>query len=490
MAEDFDKIRRNVTKMVSMNAPEADIDAYLASERLTPDEFRTVATGKAKLGDIRLTQKSRGEIAKTLSAGQTIPTEGIERAGLLPFSKATATGETFFDPDAGLLGMFGRSAKTFGEAATGRLDPNSPEGARRMAEAALTFSPVGAAARVTESAIPGTLKALRVGKVNPPTAQQLKAAGSAGFDEARGLGVDYSSDAVKSMLDDLTRSLADEGFNDVTVPKTHALLAQAKSAPEVEDGATVLTSLDNLISLRKTLQKAAGSSDASERAAASRAIDALDEFISAADPAGVVAGPAARAGGTLDVARGNYAAGMRSSAVNKAITKAERNAAKANSGLNADNALRQRLESVLDKDSRGFSPEELKLLDEIVRGKHGANIARFVGNFLGGGGGLGSLVATGFGAGAGSLIGGPAGAVVGAGIPAAAGITARGIAGSITKGQARNLDKLIRQRSPLYQKAAANPPVFEGMNADTRAALLRGLMMSAPSIAQGPMGAR
>src|SRR5687767_9518107 len=58
MAEDFEKIRRNVQKMVAAQAPEADIDGYLATERLSPDEFKRVATGKAKLGDIRMTQRS------------------------------------------------------------------------------------------------------------------------------------------------------------------------------------------------------------------------------------------------------------------------------------------------------------------------------------------------------------------------------------------------------------------------------------------------
>jgi hypothetical protein len=474
--EDFEKIKRNVAKMVSMNAPEADIDAYLKTERLTADEFRTVATGKAKLGDIRMTQQSQGQIARTLSRGQTLPADGLERAGLLPFSKETGTGNVDFDPDAGLLGIIKRSVMAPGDIMAGKLDPNTPEGEARAQEMAGVISPIGPAGRASSAVVPGTLKALRLGQPKVPTAQELKAAGSAGFEQARNLGVDYSPDAVKSMVDDIARSLQEAGIDSITAPKTSALLAKAGAIPEAEDGA-VVASLNNLISLRKALQEAAGSGDATERKAASSAIDALDGFIAQADPSSVVAGTASTAGSVLDTARGNYAAAMRSDTVTRAVTKAERNAAKSNSGQNLDNATRQRLESVLDKDARGWTPEEKQLLDDIVRGKHGANVARFVGNFLGGGGGLGSLVSTTVGTGIGAAIGGVPGAIVGGTLPAAVGTTAKQIGASITRKQASKLDELLRKRSPLYQKATESPPVIEGVHPEIRALISRALLL-------------
>jgi hypothetical protein len=478
MAEDFEKIRRNVAKMLAQSAPEADVDAYLQSERLTPNEFKMVATGQAKLGDIRMTQQSQGQIARTLSAGQTIPAEGLERAALLPFSKETATGDVSFDPDAGILGVLKRAVMAPGDVAMGKLDPTSPEGIRRTAEMGMTVTPMSAATRATEAAIPGTLKALRVGEPKVPTAQELKAAGSAGFEQARNLGVDYSPDAVKSMVDDITRSLQDDGFDSITAPKTSALLAKAGAVPEAEDG-TVVASLNNLISLRKALQEAAGSGDATERNAASRAIEQLDEFISAADPQSVVAGAASAAGRTLDDARGNYAAAMRSQRITGADDAAERSAAAAGSGLNMDNRRRQLLNSILNKpkERRGYSKEELALIEEIVRGKFGTNLARYVGNLLGGGGGLttnlASLGSAALGLGA---AGDPIGLLAGA-IPPAIGTAARSIASRSTERQIQNLDELIRKRSPLYQKAQENPPVLEGVHPEIRALLTRALMM-------------
>lgn len=352
-----------------------------------------------------------------------------------------------------------------------------------MAEWATAGTPASPVTRASQAAVPGTLKTLRLGQPKVPTAQELKAAGSAGFDAARNLGVDYSPEAVKSMVDDLARSLQDDGFDSITAPKTAALLAKAGAIPEAGDG-SVVASLNNLISLRKALQEAAGSGDASERAAASRGIAALDEFIAQADPSSVVAGTAAAAGSVLDTARGNYAAAMRSDAVTKAVTKAERNAAKSNSGQNLDNATRQRLESVLDKESRGFSKEERQLLDDIVRGKHGANIARYVGNLLGGGGGLGQLVAGGIGATLGSAIGGTPGAIIGATAPAALGTTAKQIGANITRSQARKLDEFIRMRSPLYKSATEKPPVVQGLSPAVPDILNRALLLEYGNLQQ------
>jgi hypothetical protein len=471
MAEDFEKIKRNVLKMLALQAPEQDIDEYLKSERLSADDFKSVAQGKLKLGDVRMNQKTKAEIAKTYSAGQTLPVEGIGRGSILPFSKAEETGEVFFDPDAGLLGGLKRFAMLPGDVAMGKLNPETDEGARRMAEFAMVGAPTAVASRVGETAIPGTLKALRLGKTKVPTAQELKAAGSAGFDNARGLGVDYSPVAVKSMLDDITRSLEESGLNDVTVPKTLSLLSRAKDAPTAGAGETVVTSLDNLISLRKSLQEAAGSGDAPERKAATRAINELDGFISRADAPGVVAGPASAAGDVLSTARANYSAGMRSDSIARALDKAGRDAQKSGSGSNLDNAIRQRLDRVLDKDARGFSPEEVKALESAIRGSKGTNTARSIGKL--GHGGLMTTAGAGLGATLGNLIGGPVGGAIGAAAVPAAGITARNIAEQMTRSAAKRLDELLRKRSPLYEQRKAGTPAVQGLNTDIRALIQR-----------------
>lgn len=378
-----------------------------------------------------------------------------------------------FDPTTGILGSILSGATAPGDVAMGRLDPNSPEAMRRAFDFTAIASPVSAATRAASTVVPGTLKTLTRGQPKVPTAQELKAASSAGFDQARNLGVDYSAEAVKSMGDDIARSLEADGFFAELAPKTHSILSRLKEPPEGS-----VSSLDNLVTLRKTLQEAGGSSDPTERAAASRAINALDDFIAQADPSSVVAGPAPAASALLQDARGNYAAAMRSGRVTGAEDAAERSAAAAGSGLNIDNRRRQLLNSILNKpkERRGYSQEELALIEEIVRGKFGTNAARWLGNFLGGGGGLGAQGPAAVGGALGSLVGGWPGAAIGAAIPPAIGAALRAAAGKSTERQISRLDELIRKRSPLYQKATENPPVLEGIHPEIRALLTRALM--------------
>ena len=75
-------------------------------------------------------------------------------------------------------------------------------------------------------------------------------------------------------------------------------------------------------------------------------------------------------------------------------------AASANSGHNLENALRQRMRSVLTspKLSRGLNSDERSAIEGFVRGGPVTNVVRHIGNYLGGGGGLGHLITTGAGA--------------------------------------------------------------------------------------------
>jgi hypothetical protein len=414
----------------------------------------------------------------------------IEHApgGMWPFGKVKGTGEVVFDSNAGILGSIISGFTLPGDVASGKVDPNSQEAMNRMWDTSLLASPMSAATKAAETTLPGGLKSLRVGTQEVPTAQQLKAAGSAGLDAARNLGVDYTAGAVKSMGDDLTQALTTAGFFPEVAPKTFALLSKIKEVPEVEAGATAISSLDNLVTLRKSLQKAAGDvQNPTEQAAAARAIDALDSFIQAADPQSVVAGPAAAAGPLLQDARGNYAAAMRSGTVTGAAERAARDADAANSGLNVGNRTRQVVNSILksDKESRGFSKEELNLMDELVRGKHGINIARWASNVLGGGGGLGAQTAGAAGAAIGGMAGGFPGMGVGAVLAPAAGYALKKLENSLVNKQMLGLDEAVRMRSPLYQKSA--PPVRDGMSPEVRSVIERLFLLG---VQQAPTGAR
>jgi RNase H-fold protein (predicted Holliday junction resolvase) len=456
-----------------------------------------------------------------LPEGFSLDQPNIEKASILPFSKNVDTGEVSFDLTAGIPGLFWEAFKSGSTAmedvAEGRLDPTGQEAINRTRDAALMATPVSPAVRVGERAIPGVLKSLKPGEPKVPSAEALKAAGGAGFRKAEGMGVDYPTASIKSMVDDLTRQLESKGIREKRAPDTFSLFNEIKSGPDDS-----VVSLTGLREIRAALSDIAGdfgpSAKKTDRKAAQDAIRALDSFMEEPPASGVVVGTgfsnggtavaratpedfseavqrlrAAReravdAGATIKEANANYAAAERSNTVSGKIKKAELSAAAANSGLNLDNRTRQILLAIIDperpRNRRGYSKEELALIEDIVNGKHGANAARWLGNFLGGGGGWGAFSAAGVGsaagAGIGALLAGPTGAAVGApaggALPLALGRMFKGLSNKITSNRAQRLDEQIRMRSPLYQKAVENPPM-EVVHPTIQDILTRALMM-------------
>jgi hypothetical protein len=409
-------------------------------------------------------------------AGSAAMKDNTQRSGVLPFSKDLGSGEVSFDPEAGVLGSILRGLTAPGDVVSGNLDPNSPEGVARAMDATGLMLGVNPMVASGDRAVPGVVKALRAGEKPVPSAEALKEASEAGYNAVKTMGVDYSSVAVKDLADDLTRELADQGIIAELTPKTFSILEKLKQPPEDS-----VASIEGLVAARRALNNAGGDfTNPTERLAANRAIDRLDEFLEGSDPASVVAGPATAASKALEEARGNYAAAKRSDRVTNAEDVAERSAQAAASGLNLDNRRRQVLNSILNKpkERRGYSKEEVALIEEIVRGKFGTNAARWLGNYLGAGGGLASNVASLGTAALGlGVAGDPVGLLAGT-IPPIVGTASRSIAGKLTERQIRKLDELIRKRSPLYQNATApQVPIDAGL----RSLMARGLMLGAPA---------
>jgi hypothetical protein len=388
---------------------------------------------------------------------------------ILPFSR-DAQGNTSFDSNAGLLGVLKRAVTAPGDVVTGKVDPYSPEGESRAREMVGVITPGSAALSAGERVIPGALKNLRPTKPAVPSAEALKEAGAAGFERARNMGVDYSADAIKAMGGNIQRSLEEDGILAELSPKTFAIVSKLQSPPEGAVG-----TVQGLIAARRALQNAAGDfTNKTEQAAANRAIKELDKFLLGDNASSVLAGPAAAAGREISEARGNYAASLRSEKITGAAEKAERNAAVANSGLNVDNQVRQRVRDLLQrpKEARGFSAEELTLMEEVARGNFATNTARKVGNALGGGGGLGATFTGTLGAAGGAMTGEPTAAVLGAAALPALGYGSRQLASNMTLKRLEQLDKTIRMRSPLYRQMLKDAPQ-EAKTMEGRASLLR-----------------
>jgi muramidase (phage lysozyme) len=270
------------------------------------------------------------------------------------------------------------------------------------------------------------------------TAPELKAAARAGFESAPIKDLEVAPRAISEFGQGLRAKLNAAGIDENLAPKTFGVLSKVESVPA--DAAAVTGA--NLQSLRRTFQMAAGTPDKTERMAASKAIEAIDELIPNIAAKDILSGDPKAAAQAWATARGNYAAAMRSDEIAKAVIKAQRQAESAGSGANIDNATRQNFKAILnnDKRSRGFSADELAAMEQAVRGTTWGNFARLIGKAAPTG-----IVSGALSGGAGLAAGGPAGAIL---LPLA-GLIGKKIGDRSTANQIARLDELVRSRAPL-----------------------------------------
>jgi hypothetical protein len=318
---------------------------------------------------------------------------------------------------------------------------------------------------------------VRAPKVSAPSIQELKTAAKADYDSPEVKGLVVKPDTIKNYGSTARADLNNQGFDENVAPKTFGILSKLDEIPA---GATVTG--DNFNSLRKMLGKAAGSIEPAEKAAASMAIERLDNFIPSIPAGEVIAGDVSAAASKLETARGNYSAAKQSEKIDEKLVAAETRAAAANSGMNVANTIRQRMADVAinPKQQRGLRPEEIETAKSIAEGTRGQNVMRAAGNALGGGGGMGS-VAAGF---AGSVAAGPLGALA-----PVAGFALKALGNKLTIRQAEKLSEAIRSRAPLASSAAKYNQAAANLQANRTPQAVAGALLAARNFATNLRGA-
>lgn len=316
-----------------------------------------------------------------------------------------------------------------------------------------------------------------------PTREELRAAGSGGFQSAFNMGVDFNPQAMASFASVGRAHLDQLHFNDVSAPHTYKILQQ------LENPKGPYVPFSGLEQFRRQLY--AGATSGSDRAAAKIVADGVDKLMQEPPAASVMAGPAAEAGATVQEARGNWAALERSKEVAGKQQRAQRRAWATNSGKNTDNTLRQRVADIRDQIDagklRGFSQAEIAQMDAFIKGGSGRNFLRNWSNRLGGGGGAMSTLTAMSGLGtAGYLGGGELGAVAGVAAPTIGWLMKTGENKLARQGMTA-IDENIRRRSPLGQQMAANAPV-NPVSPEMRALLMRSSLLYGPNAQQGGGG--
>lgn len=299
-----------------------------------------------------------------------------------------------------------------------------------------------------EQALGLAIPAKSVPKTLPPlipTTQQLYDAADGDYAVARAMDVQLHPQSVANFAGTLQRDLEKNWFRDYKAPDVFNVLKELQSPPP---GSTF--NMADVDGVRRLWGDAAGDfTNPTQQRAASHAIKTLDDYMRNIPQTDIVSGDAQAAQRILESARGNYAAAKRADLIESQADKAARQAGVSGSGANANNALRQKMNQILNNKSmqRGFSSDELDQIRQIAMGTPVGNLARKIGK----------LAPTGVVSSIPFLGAMAMGEPMSAAAIGAAGHIAKTIGERSTAGGVEKLSESTRGRSPLAGQLAAIP---------------------------------
>lgn len=289
----------------------------------------------------------------------------------------------------GMKGLSGLGARTgamaVDGAAYGALSATGND--TDVTEGALLGGAAGALGNVGGEAI-----ARGVGKVagafnkqpKVPSVDEIRAAKDAAYKASEDAGVILSPNVARGIRSKIEEDLANFAYIPENEPKIAPLLKMLQRA---EEGNTTLKGLD---AIRKGAGNVFNPMEKAQSAMASKMTRRIDEALNELTPNDVVAGDAKRGVESILEARRLNTQTSKYDKIAEALAKAENNAAAAGTGGNIDNAIRQQIKAIKNSPSkrRGFSPDELAAMDEIIKGVPSQNAARLIGRLSPQGNGL------------------------------------------------------------------------------------------------------
>lgn len=279
-----------------------------------------------------------------------------------------------------------------------------------------------------------------------PTRQDLEARAGELYDAAERTGRTATQQETQA-LDDAIRSIAQReglisptGRIDASYPRLRSII---RTLDDYAEGAMAPA---QMMSVRKSLQNAAGSNDRAERRLGSIMLGEFDRFADNLAP-------------QLPEARALWARARRAEQLETMREVAEAGASQySQSGM--ENALRVQYRQMDRRigrgQERGFSPQEIEAIQRVNRGTPASNLARNIGRGAptGVGGYMASAVAPSI---IGTMLGGPVGGVALPGVAMAATGAARRSASRSTERHAELAEILVRSGMPVEQVRHLTP---------------------------------
>jgi hypothetical protein len=495
---DIPRVKSNIGKMIDQGAPEADIDAYIASEGVSLDQLKGPQGFMANAADL-VKSIPRGIISGLTSAPNPsmVPIED-EQAAIAPTRQAATA--TLKAPLPEPQGPAGKVGEAIGEGLGNPVSYMGPGGALlKTGGAVLSSAASEAAGQATEGTWyekPARLAAALTGgvaagkafgpsapKAAIPTSKELLAAGDKGYKQARasGLELDPASGSTWATKVEQELSGPDFGFTggkNGVAKKTFDVLSELQTPP----GGAVAITASNIDTLRARLKLIAEEVQPAsvpggvpkptpDAKAATIALKRLGEFTENIDPNTVLAGNPADYVRATKQANADWGAGQRTRDFDARLNKAE-NATDRQVAGSLDSQIKIKAGQYLDNPSktRNLSKEELAQLQLINSGDLKSNILRQLGR-----GGAGVIPLMTQIAAAGPLAAATGGmSVIPQAALAAALYGARKGGEAMTKHRAKKLAEMLAKRSPEYERRTAELPAADA--GPQQAALLRALL--------------
>lgn len=444
-------------------------------------------------------EAAKGFKDKAYNAAQYLPTTKIlsdtPSSGDIQKGIESVTGD-FYKPKT----VAGEYAQTAGEFAPALLGGGEGLMAKLLTRVAVPATASETAGQITKGtavepyarvagAVTGGGLASALSKAKTaavPTVEELKDAARSQYQHPDVKAVQIHPDAVTDLRNTIKSDLesgTNSGFRAANERKTFSAIDElANPSQSSARAAGMPATIDDLDSVRKVLGRVAKEKDAmgaatSDSAAASRAMGHIDDFLTNLKQPQLIAGDASKAAPILQDARGNWGAAKRAEEVQTKLENARIQAASTYGGGNINNASRQALRPMLKNNAAkavGYNDAEREALSQAVEGTKVGNLARLVGK-LAPSGGVKGLAHIALASGTG-----------GASIPLSIASEGAKLVGDLsTKRSIKNLEQILRERSPLAQQVAASTPVPVRQSGGQRA-LIQALLASTAPRLQAP----
>lgn len=334
-----------------------------------------------------------------------------DRSMFLPTGVSRETGETVAAVPGMLLGVaalgteIATSLATFagvpGEVARGR-----EFGPKTATEFAFTFGAPGLRTVGATKTLSKFGKLTKAQVKNAPDAVALKKQASRLFEGFKNSGTEMSSDDFFTFLAKAEDNLVEEAARKQLHPK----LFDVMNVITQEAGKDL--SAKELLNIRRIIATVGESTSSDELRLGRQLLNEFDDFV--VDLPGTA---------KWTEARKIYFKGMKSQRIDEILDDAANQASGVENGLRI--GLRSLLKKIRTKKVKGFSKDEVKVMNDIVQGDFTSNTLKKLSRFGFGVGqqtsGLSGLAGVGVGGGVGSAIAGPVGGAIGAAVPAVIG---------------------------------------------------------------------